>query len=185
MRDTPYDMIDLDELPDPADLEAEELVQMENLEAEPEIPDVSWAEDIQKIESQILQEKAIQEAERIVDQEKELIAKHEAGEISDLTAELEAIHTIRPQKVRASRKAGLASVGITGDHLGDIGEQHLLITTGDPDILDEKDRVRNKVRRDGADYSQGLADQMKDEEKLGEEAHEMVSRQARLRHLEE
>jgi len=185
MRDIPYDMIDRDELPDPADLEADELADLENQEAEPETPEVSWAEDIQKIDNQVLREKAIEEAERIVDQEAELNAKHEAGEISDLNAELEALHTIRPQKVRASWKADLASAGLTGDHLGDIGEEQLLISTGDPDILDQKDRVRNRVRLDGADYSQELADRMQKEGELSEEAHEMLSRQARLRRLEE
>ena len=157
----------------------------ENLEIDPDIPDVSWKEDIQKIENPILREKAIEEANKILEAQKELDKRFESGKIDNIDYEHEYFHVLGRKKVSAATRAAFASEGITGDHLGDLSEDQGLFVAGDTKALDLKDRVEGKIRDIGTDAAQELADRMLEEGKISEATHESISRMVRIQKLNE
>jgi hypothetical protein len=152
----------------------------EMLEESPDIPDVSWKEDIQGIENPILREKEIETAKELLEKEKELLEKVESGEIDQATFEHEYFHKLVPEKSKAATRSALESVGITWDHLGDLSEDWDILVSGDTRVLDLKDQVKEKIREMGPDAAQELADRMLEEEKISEKTHETISRQVRL-----
>lgn len=153
------------------------------LEADPDIPDVWWKEDIQGIENPILREKEIEAAEALLGEKKELLKKYEDGEIDEATLQGKMLVELDPKEIRAATRCGLESVDLTWDHLGDIAEDNRFLATGDTKLLDLKDRVKEKIGEMGPDASQELADRMLEEGEISKDTHETISRQVRLRRL--
>lgn len=150
----------------------------------PEIPDVLWKEDIENIENPVLQEKEIEAAEKLLEKERELLAKAESGKIDQIEFEEEYFHKLGPQKSSAATRSGLESEGITWDHLGDLAEDYDIIVSGNTETMDKKVHVKEVIRELGPEASQELADRMYDEEELSEKTHESISRQVRLQKLD-
>ena len=147
---------------------------------EVEVPDVPWAEDIRKIENPILQEKEIEAAEKLLEEEKEWGRRFDEGEIDQIRYEAGIAYELGSKMARAATRSALESQGITYDHLGDLSEDQAILSTGDPKLFDLKDQVKHKITELGPDAAQELADRMLEEEKISEESHESISRQVRL-----
>ncbi len=87
---------------------------------------------------------------------------------------------MRIQKSRASTRAGLASVGLTYDHLGALDAELDHIYTGDLEGLKRLDRIDEAIERLGPEKALELADKMLEKGELGEKSHETISRKVRL-----
>ena len=168
----PEDPLDSEE--DLRDLEREENV------VEDEIPEVWWADKIREIENPVIREQEIEAAEKLLEEEKELLRKYEAGEIDGPTFDAKYQHELSSKMRRAATRSGLESTGLTWDHLGDLAEDNRFLAKGDTELLDQKDHLKEMIRELGPDASQELADEMLGEGRIGEEAHETISRQVRL-----
>lgn len=153
------------------------------LEADLEIPDVFWADDIAKIEDPRLRNHEIRAAQKIVQQERELSARMESEGMDPGTREVEILCSLMPKKRVAATRSALANVGLTYDHLGDIAEDQQMLCTGNPDLLDRKVDLLGTISEMGPDRAQELADRMLEEEGISDEAHESISRQVRLSRL--
>jgi len=147
-----------------------------------EIPDVHWKEDIENIDDDYLRDMQIEAAQKIFDKDRQVSDQYERGEIDDFEWEIQQAELIK-ESAQASTRAGLASVGITPDHLGDISEDNDFVQTGNVEMIEKKERLQETIDKIGPDAAQDLADRMLDEEKIGKEAHDMISRQARLHRL--
>ena len=124
----------------------EELDDLEDLE----IPDVPWKEDIEKIPDLDLKLKEIQEAEKFKTEKKALDDRLENGELS-----LGAYDSIlRPKIRKATTRCGLASVGLTYDDLGDVSEDYALLTTGNLENTEKKDRLKKTIEDIGPEAAQ-------------------------------
>ena len=152
----------------------------EKMEAEMEIPEVEWAEDIRRIEDPEIREKEIEIAEHIQEREQGLKDKLDSGEISKNEYLGEYESDLRSQKRKATTRCGLESVGLTYDHLGDLSEDYDILISGNPEIAEIKERVKKTIDVLGENDAQELADQMLEEGKLSEKGHESITRQVRL-----
>ena len=176
MNEPYFDMIDRDELPDEPELEFDEPLE--------DLPEVWWAEDIASIENPMLREEVVEEAERIVDQEHQLEEMSKDGLLDGDGAIDWYREKLLPQKQRAATKAGLASVGLTYDHLGDLAEDHDFLTADDGRLAKLKSRLPGAIDNLGTNEAQELADRMLEEGAISEEAHKIISRQVKLKRLE-
>ena len=161
------------------DIEQQELLDEQEIINDLEIPDVPWKEDIEKIPDHDLKLKEIQKAEKFITEKKALDDRLENGEIS-----LGAYDSIiRPKVWKASTRCGLASVRLTRDKLGDLSEDAELLVTGEGDLkmTELKDRIKDTIEKIGPRAAEELADSMHDEERLGDDAHELIKRQVRIR----
>lgn len=147
-----------------------------------DIPDVHWKKDIEEIDDDYLRDMHIETAQQIFDKEKDINDQYERGKIDDFEWEIQQAELIK-ESAQASTRAGLASVGLTPDHLGDISEDNDFVQTGNLDMIEKKERLQETIDRIGPDAAQDLADRMLDEEKIGKDAHDMISRQTRLHRL--
>jgi len=78
----------------------------------------------------------------------------------------------------------MASVGVTGDGLGDVAEDMRLIAAQDSESLETKDRVRNLLEQVEPEVGKELTEKViEEEEELSEEGAESLRRLARLREL--
>ena len=168
------EMEPFDELPDER--------QIENLEFEIEIPDVYWAQDIRSIENPILKEREIEAAEKLCKKEKHLHARIESGELYGFKAEAE-LDSLRVQKSKAATRAGLASVGLTYDHLIDVAEKAGWLTTGDDRVLNQAEQVEKAIDQLDPQSAQQFADKLLKEGKLDRQMYEYFLRQVRLSSL--
>lgn len=141
-----------------------------------EIPDVQWKEDIERITDLDLKLKEIQEAEKFITEKKALDDSLDNGEIS-----LGAYDSIiRPRTRKASTRCGLESVGLTYDQLGDLSEDNELLPKG-LEMIELKDRLKDTIDDIGPDAAEELADEMHDDDEIGDDAHDLISRQIRIR----
>lgn len=168
-------------------------VELDKLETEPdevdlEIPDVWWAEDLQSIEDHDLQEKEIQAAQKLMEEGAEFDArldtKVESGQIEPATAEVEYLCEMMPKERKAATRAGLATEGLTYDHLGDISEDQDLLATGNPDLLDRKAAMVKRVRELGPDQAQEVADKLEEDGQILDTSRESISRQVKLSQID-
>ena len=166
-----YEMYEFEEQPEEADIE--------NFQLENEIPDVYWAKDIERIENQILREREIEAAKKLVEKEDELRARIESGELSQFKADCE-LESLRRQKAAASTRAGLASVGLTYDHFADVAEDYDRLTPGDYRTVELADQVKKEVHDLGPEDAQQRADKMLEEGRLSRQTYDFISRQVRL-----
>jgi len=152
----------------------------EDLDLALDIPDVDWKEDIEKIEDDDLRQAEIEKAEKIVEQKKQLDDQFDRGEI-DL-GRYDSLYTesIKPSIRRARLSAGLASVGVNSDDLGDIAEDKEFLLAGDTRLPELKEKIKEKISELGPKYAQEEADRLLEEEVVGKDAHSRISRQVRL-----
>ena len=150
-----------------------------------EIPDVWWREDIEKIEDPEIREREIEVAERIIEKKEALNERLDSGEITQGRYDDDyLLGGLREEGRKAATRSGLGSVGVTYDVLGDLLEdQDFLIhdlASGNTELMDAKGEVKEIVGELGTESARELADRMKDEGEIGEDAHETISRQVRL-----
>jgi hypothetical protein len=167
----------LDSGEDSGDLEREK-----NL-VEDDIPDVWWADDIRNITNPVLREREIEAAQKLLEEEKELLRKYEAGEMDEPTFVAKYQYELSSKMSRAATRSGLASINLTWDHLADLAEDSGFLAAGDTELLDQKDRLKEMIEKLGPDASQELADEMLEDGRISEAAHEIISRQVRLRRV--
>ena len=142
-----------------------------------EIPDVRWKEDLAKIPDYDLKLEEIEKAKKFLNEEKVLREKVDSGDMS--VGMYESI--TRPKIIKATTRAGLASVRFRYDDLGDASEDYDFLTTGDLKMTELKDRIKDTIEKMGPDAAEELADRMHDEERLGDDAHDLIKRQVRIR----
>jgi hypothetical protein len=151
---------------------------------EVEIPEVDWAEDIENIDNLEIQQKEIEAAEKILDQESDLKEKLESGKITENQYLNEYEFGIRNAKRKATTRSALESAGLTYDDLGDVSEDWDFLVSGSPDLAQIKDQLRNTIDTLGPEQAQALADRMLAEGKLSQNTWETISRQVRLSEIE-
>ena len=139
-----------------------------------EVPDVYWAEEIEKIENPGLKKREIEAANRIVEKEQAIKTDLENGEIND------DIYRLDGEKHQASMRSSLATVGLTWDHLGNLSEDLDLMIMGEDRITELKDAIKDKIDRIGPEAAQKEADQWKDEGRLSKKSHNIISRLVRM-----
>lgn len=158
----------------------EEEMDNDLLEEKIETLDEGLVEDIKNIEDPEIREREIEIATHIQEKETSLKAKLDSGEISK-SEYLDAYEFgLRRQKSNAKTRCGLASVGITYDHLGNVSEDYDLIASGKPEIAYMKQRVNQAIDVMGEDAAEELAGRMLEEETLSERGHKSIKRQIRL-----
>jgi len=159
---------------DLSDLEREEKA------GEDGIPDVWWADDIRKIQNPVIREMEIEAAKKLLEAEEKLIKRADSGEIDSATFQTEYFGKLLRRMSKAATRAGIESNGLTWDHLGDLAEDNRFLAKGDTELLDQKDRLKEMIGELGPDASQELADEMLEDGRISEDAHETISRQVRL-----
>ena len=82
---------------------------------------------------------------------------------------------------KATTRCGLASVGLTYDHLGDVSEDAELYATGDLKMLELKDRLKDTIEDIGPKAAEELADRMHEDERLSDDTDERIKIQIRLK----
>jgi hypothetical protein len=150
------------------------------VEDDSDIPDVWWADDIRRIEDPDIRQKEIEAAEALLEERKELLKKHEDGEIDEATLQGKMLVELDPKERKAATRCGLESVGLDWDQLGDLAEDYDALTTGDTEFSDQKERLKEMIREMGPDDAQELADEMYEDARISKQAHETISRQVRL-----
>lgn len=168
------------------ELVEDQIEEMELLEErerinELEIPDVPWKEDIEKIPDHDLQLEEIRKAEKLENEAKALKERRDRGEISAGKYDVIYQDIIRPKMRKATTRCGLASVGLTYDDLGDLSEDTELLATGDLKMPKLKDKLKDTIEDIGPDAAEDLAKRMHDEDAIGDDAYDSISRQIRIR----
>jgi len=182
-----YDMVEFDEIPSEEEIleqEAQEFEEM--LEG---MPDVYWKEDLAAIEDPELREREVDRAVDLLAKQEALDGRLRRGEIDQSSYEMEMTFDLRRQKAHAATGAGLASVGLKGDHLGEVSQEQGFIldaaAAGDTDNLDRIGELEHTVDLIGPDQAQKLADEQLKNGDLSSEAHQLISRKARLGRLKD
>jgi len=176
------DLEDEDEFFDAEEgLEQDGLVSHEGFyEAAQELPEVSWKNDLREIDDDELRDIHIEKAEDILEKDQQISDEYDAGEISDTEWEIRQ-YEIQKESAKAATRAGLASVGLTPDHLADISEDNDLLQAGNIDAIELKDRLRERIDEIGPEEAQMLADEMLEDGRIGKDAHDAISRQVRIK----
>ena len=149
-----------------------------------EVPDVWWAEDIQKIADPEVREKEIAAAEKILEKQEELNRRFEADEIDEFDFWAQHEFELGKESRKAATRSGLESVGITYDDRGDLSEDWDLILAeaeGDPRPGAMKRELKEMIDSVGPERSEDLADEMLERGEISEETHQSIVRQARMR----
>ena len=177
MKDGNYEWEELDEIPDEY---WEEVVPEEDLKEMKGLPEVWWAEEIEKIEDPEIREREIEAAEKIMQKGKALRERLESGELT--AEEYWGIYEsgLSREERKAATRSGLASTGLTYDHLGDLSEDYDILVNGDLGLAEKKARLKKMIEVRGPEASQELADRMLKEGEISEKTHETISRQVRL-----
>ena len=146
-----------------------------------EIPEVWWAKDIEKIENLEMKKKEIEAAEEILKKREILDQKLESGEITEYQHWDESNFGLMREETKTATRASLASIDLTYDHLGALGEEVGVLYSGDVELLDkiQKD-LPETIDRMGPEAAQELADHRLEEEEMDDEMHEIISRRVRL-----
>ena len=157
-------------------LESPDIEELEKMK----VPDLWYADDIHEIENPLLRAKEILAVEEIDEQEPNLEAQLEAGEITENQFLNEYQYGVRPQKSKLATRTALESVGLSYDHLGDISEDWEMLAGGDLELMEQKEQLKKSIDSMGPDVSKELADRMLEEGKISKDTHSMISRQVRL-----
>ena len=150
----------------------DELDELKEVEAM-EVPDVYWAQEIEKIDNPGLKKREIEAANRIVEKE-QAIDEDENGELTENKSALDF------EKNQAAMRSSLATVGLTWDHLGNLSEDYDLMIMGGDRITELKDAIKDKIDRIGPEAAQREADQWKEEGRLSEKSYNIISRLVRM-----
>lgn len=156
----------------------------------PEIPqelkdDDRLVEELEDIRNPNLREKSIKEAERIKAMEKDVAFRQEAGRLTDNQADAEREFTIRPIRNKASFNRGLASVGLSGDKIGELAEEHLHLFEAGNSYEDEKRLTRDVMIEFGPDTAQEIANRLLKDGRVNKDFHQRFSRRVRLKKMNE
>ena len=145
---------------------------------EMETPPVSWADDIERIRDPEIKERAIETAKESCERKEELKRKFASGRISegDYLSKLE-VQSVKDTK--AATRAGLGSVDLTYEDLGDLGEDLENIFYPKNDLPKYRQRIRARIDDIGPEAAQELADRMHEEGRLSKRAHGIISRQVK------
>jgi len=140
-----------------------------------DVPEVRWAEDIERIENPRLKAKEIESADNILQMEREWEARYEAGEISlDYLIFERLCGSIAQAKRRAATRSALASEGITYNDLGILSDNVERLFSGDIEMIGKDERLKKVVETMGPESAQELADKMLEEEEIPEDAYEYI-----------
>ena len=148
-----------------------------------DIPEVGWKEEIKNIEDTEIRNEEIEIAKEILDEEKKNNERYESGEITEYQHWEKYEFGIRKEKVNASFRCSLESIGLTFDHLGDLDEDVEITIAegaGNEKPARMKEGVKKLIRHEGPDFAQDLADQEKDKGNLQDKSYKSISRQVRL-----
>ncbi len=164
----------------------EEVVE-EELEETPreelEIPDVDWAKNIREIDDPEIQKKEIEAAEEIVEKQKVLDEQWDAGEITDYQHWEKYHFEIMPEKSKAMSRASMASINLTYDDLGELGEDlgdMCSEAAGDLRPAKFKEQVQESIDTLGPDFVEDWKKEKLENDDMPEEINERVSRQIRM-----
>lgn len=167
---------ELDENPE-TDREKEILFdRIQNIEARDEM----WAEDLRKIEDPELQLKELEAAEKIIEERNALEKRLESGEITQDQFNAEVNFGLRKEEARAHTRTGLAGVGLTYDHIGDLMEDYDLTVTGDLENLDKKEGLKKDLQLIEKEEAQEMIDRELEDGRIDKKGHQSLSRLARL-----
>lgn len=150
--------------------------RIENIDAYDEM----WAEDLRNIEDPELQLKELEAAEKIIEKRNTLEKRFEAGEINQDQFNAEVDFGLRKEESRAHTRAGMATQGLTYDHIGDLTEDQSLIYAGDIETLDQKDELKKDLSLIEKEVAQEMIDRELEEGRIDKKGHESLSRLARL-----
>ena len=110
---------EFDEMPDEhPEEEAQRLDEMVDIE----LPDVYWANDIERIPDQEIKKKEIEIGEKHNKKWKEVEEKVDSGEITEVDYFGELICKRWPEERKHTTRCGIESEGLTFDDLGDLAE---------------------------------------------------------------
>ena len=142
------------------------------------IPDVYWKEDIEHIDDPKIKLQEIKEAEKYWAKQQELGKKVDSGEISVGAYQ----SNLQPMARKACTRCALESVRISFDDLGSLSEDAELLVTGEGDLkmTELKDRLKEKIERIGPDAAEDRAKRMHDDDEIGDDAYDCISRQIRI-----
>ena len=142
-----------------------------------------WLEALEKIENREIQEKEIERAKEIIEEEKELEFQRETGEISESRYDHEKLVVLGHKKAGFSMRCDLEADGLSFDKLFDLEEDvdnlHEEIG-GDEGPSKLKEMTKLFIRLRGPEYAQEWADENLEEDKITKKIHESISRQVRL-----
>ena len=140
-----------------------------------------WAKEILEIENEQLQEKAIESTEKFVENRKAAEERFEAEGKDFKYFWAENPHLVT-EGVKTSSRISRATVGITGDDLGDVAEDMRFLAAQDLESLDAKDHDRNLLEQVDPEVGKELTEKVIEEkEEISEEGAESIRRLARLR----
>ena len=163
-----------EELYEVAEEEMDEAYQKE-LREETEIPEVEWAEDMERIEDPKIRQGEIKAAEEIVEKERDLNERREAGETTGEAYLSERNIYLRGKKREATTRSFLKSKGRNvGNHLGRIFEGWDDIKEGSQAMVRKKTdlwQVKNQLGEEGFEE---LLNRTVDGHELREEIDEEV-----------
>lgn len=109
----------------------------------------------------------------------ELDHKLAAGEMSELAHELEYDYTVRRAQCRLDSELSLAEAGLSFEDLGSLSDDYdqlIREASSDLDFSRYAEGIEAVVDRRGAEEAQEIADVMREEDRLSDEAHEYISR---------
>jgi hypothetical protein len=175
-----------DEIPEEYMEEVEEDPE-ETPKEELEIPDVCWEKQLKEIDDPEIQKREIKAAEEIVEKQKELDVQYDAGEITDHQHWVKYHFEIIPEKSKAMDRASMASINLTYDELGEVGEELGDVCSeaaGDRRPVEFKEKVKESIEILGPDFVDDLKEEKIEKDEMPEEIGERVSRQLRIHRKE-
>ncbi|MBU4599124.1 MAG: hypothetical protein KKA46_15030 [Proteobacteria bacterium] len=140
--------------PEEGEIENPEESEEQPPEQSPDIPDVAWKEDLERIEDPIQRENAIYLAKHLLDAKEEMPARHDREQTPDLERQLEYDHRIPPLESEA-RAAALPPE--PEPLLEDIGEPQPEIVETHDDPWEHEAAVRDWIAEIGPN---GAAEQI-------------------------
>ena len=164
-----------EELCEVAEEEMEEAYQEEKAEEEMEIPEVEWAEDLERIEDLEIRQEEIKAAEEIVEKERDLNERRESGETTGEAYLSERNIYLRGKKREATTRSFLKSRGRNvGNHLGRVFEGWDDIKEGSQAMVRKKTDLWDVKNQLGEEGFEELLNRTVDGHELREEIDEEV-----------
>lgn len=172
---------DPEEFVDIPDENLEDIADEYLSEKEPDIPDVSWKEDIENIPDHVIREREIERAEDIVNREKGLDEKFKSGKITGYQYWAEYDTGIQEEKIEAITRCSLESIGLTEERFG----REITDKVGDRmsdqiDRLDTHDRIDKMIEFLGPEEAQNLAEDLYRGGRLPKKTYDIFSHKASI-----
>ena len=167
---------------DELEVEVEE-VPNEVPKEELEVPDVSWEKQIREIDDPEVQKEEIEAAKEILKEQKNLDEQFKAGEITEYQHWEKYHFGIIKEKLKASKRASMASINLTYDDLGELGDDLGDIYSegaGDRRPVEFKEKVKESIEILGPDFVEEWKEEKLEKDEMPEEIDESISRQVRM-----